>query len=221
MFTGLIQQVGEMRGIETSDGGSRLFVGEAEWNPALKLGESVAVNGVCLTVSSFRGNTFACDVLQETLDRTSLGDKKRGDPVNLERALAAGGLLGGHIVTGHVDGIGSVVFSKAMGRDLTLRILCEDHLLAGMVMKGSVALDGVSLTITRLSEASSGARSGFFETYLVPHTRACTALDSLSEGVRVNIETDMIGKYVYRHMTLAGSSPSVSMDRLRSAGFDS
>ncbi len=212
-----------MRGIERSGGGARLVVGAADWSRPLAPGESVAVNGVCLTVSSAGADSFAFDMLQETLDRTALSDKRRGDRVNLERALAAGDLLGGHIVSGHVDGTGTVAVRKAIGRDLLLRIACEDSLLAGMVMKGSIACDGVSLTITNLSApgGTGSGRSGFFETHLIPLTRFDTALDGLREGGRVNIETDIIGKYVRRHIELAGISGSVTMDGLRAAGFDS
>ncbi|MFC1461105.1 riboflavin synthase [Verrucomicrobiota bacterium] len=237
MFTGLIQQVGKLNRTEAVDGGLRLFVRGSEWRPQLALGESVAVNGVCLTVSLLQGEVFACDVLQETLDKTTLGKKGPGCSLNLERALTMGSAMGGHMVTGHVDGTGTVVLRKAVGRDWMLRIACEPALLNGMVLKGSVACDGVSLTIADLKADSAGSEASSpegscFDVHLVPHTCLHTALSELNKGDCVNIETDIIGKYVYRYtcpqdfvqrcrrVNIDTGKSSITMDGLREAGFD-
>lgn len=242
MFTGLIQQVGKLNRTETVDGGQRLFIGTAEWRPRLAPGESIAVSGVCLTVSHLQGDEFACDVLQETLGKTTLGRKHAGCSLNLERALAVGSPMGGHMVTGHVDGTGNIILRKTLGRDWVLRIACDDSLMNGMVLKGSVACDGVSLTIADLNvsgHSSAGATpegattdvksgadkasspsGGFFEVHLVPYTWSHTALNKLKEGDYVNIETDIIGKYVYRYMNIEKRNSDITIDRLREAGFD-
>lgn len=237
MFTGLIQQVGKLNRVEAVDGGQRLFIGAAEWQPCLAPGESIAVSGVCLTVSHLQEDEFACDVLQETLGKTTFGGKRPGCSLNLERALTVGSAMGGHMVTGHVDGTGTVVLRKAVGRDWMLRIACDDSLMNGMVLKGSVACDGVSLTIAGLDvsgHSSGGAttdvtpgageacspRGGFFEVHLVPYTWSHTALSKLKQGNGVNIETDIIGKYVYRYMNTGERNPGITIDRLREAGFD-
>lgn len=220
MFTGLIQNVGKLSGMESSAGGLLLRVDAGGWKPPIELGESIAVNGVCLTASRLQEGGFTCDVLRETLDNTTLGGKRMGDLLNLERSLPAGGAMGGHIVTGHVDGIGTVVLRKSLGRDLLLRVACAGSLLRGMVLKGSVACDGVSLTITRLSEHTGGGANGFFEAHLVPHTISNTSLGLMEKGDPVNIETDVIGKYVFRFMNPPELNPGITMERLNNAGFD-
>lgn len=199
-----------------------MLVSAPEWHPPLALGESMAVNGVCLTVCEIRGNVFACDILEETIQKTALGRKQRGSHLNLERALAAGERMGGHIVTGHVDGTGIVARRTPAGRDLILRITCGQTLINGMVMKGSVACDGASLTITRISDSSGSARAGanpFFEIHLIPFTLSHTALGRLKTGDEINIETDIIGKYVARLLNTPEKQPRITMNRLREAGF--
>lgn len=226
MFSGLIQQVGKLSAIETAAGGLRLFIRAGDWRPPLALGESMAVNGVCLTICDIRDNVFACDVLRETLDKTTLGRKRQECSLNLERALALGERLGGHLVSGHVDGTGAVVRRESVGRDILLRIACDAALIRDMALKGSVACDGVSLTITRLSdenEADDHERAGtaaFFETHLIPFTRAHSTLGDIGEGDMVNIETDMIAKYVRRFLDVRQESSLITVERLRRAGFE-
>lgn len=212
MFTGLIQQVGKLTRRETAAGGLRLIVDAPAWTPPLAEGESVAVNGVCLTAAWVRGAEFAGDVLRETLDRTNLGDKPAGSPLNLERALRMGDLLGGHLVTGHVDGVGTLLQKRSAGRDWVLRIACSNELLRGMVVKGSLAVDGVSLTIADLDSSSCTI-------HIIPFTWNQTSLRDLQEGASVNLETDIIGKHVRRLMEAGGGAAPITMERLRRAGF--
>lgn len=211
MFTGLIQQVGRLAEFKTTAGGARLRV-HAAWPESLALGESIAVNGACLTVAAIFDDGFACDVLLETLKRTNLGEKRTGAKLNLERALRLGEALGGHFVTGHVDGTGAVRRRRPVGRDIALTIGCDRALQEGMVLKGSIAVDGVSLTITDLEPDA-------FSVHLVPFTRQETTLEGVKEGDLVNLETDLIGKYVARHLKHAQTKAPLTQDRLREAGF--
>jgi len=212
MFTGLVQQIGTLSRRETAAGGLRLVIAGASWNPPLTMGESMAVNGACLTIAKIQGGNLACDILQETLDRTTLGLKRPGAALNLERALRLGDPLGGHMVTGHVDGIGTASSRQAKGRDWILRVTCGAELLRGMVLKGSIAIDGVSLTITELDQHS-------FAVALIPFTCAHTVLGKLKEGDSVNLETDLIGKHVRRTLETQLAPAPLTWDRLRAAGF--
>ncbi len=211
MFTGLIQQVGSLVRRETA-GGLRLVIAADSWTPPLAIGESVAVNGVCLTVAGLQERTFTCDVLRETLDRTSLGARQPGGALNLERALRMGDPLGGHMMTGHVDGTGTLVQKRAVGRDWVLTITCAGALLRGMVLKGSIAVDGISLTIAGLDSRS-------FSVHIIPLTWNQTNLSQLRVGDVMNLETDIIGKHVRRRLEADQSGSALTMDRLRQAGF--
>jgi riboflavin synthase len=212
MFTGLIQQVGTLGGATPRGTGRRLVIRHQGWDPALAAGESVCVQGACLTVTEQRPNEFACDVLGETLAKTSLGAARPGAKLNLERALRADDRLGGHLVTGHVDGTGRLRSRARAGDDWVLEIGCEARLMAGIVPKGAVACDGVSLTVADL-------RASSFTVHIIPHTWARTALGDLGIGAPVNIETDIIGKYVQRALAGAGRGGGLTLDDLRRAGF--
>lgn len=213
MFTGLIQSLGTLNGISPRDDGAVISISHTRWDVTLSVGESVAVQGVCLTVRSASGTRFECDVLSETLDRTNLGSKRTGASLNLERALRADERLGGHIVTGHIDGVGTVGEVRALGRDRAIRIECDHSVMSGIVEKGSVTCDGVSLTI-------SAAYSRAFEVNLIPITLTDTSLSDLVAGNVVNIETDIIGKYVAKYMVEGHlESQGVDIDTLRNAGF--
>jgi riboflavin synthase len=212
MFTGIVQQVGVLARRESRSGGARLVIRHAPWAPGLALGESVCVQGACLTVIVAGDREFRCDVLRETLDRTALGAMAEGARVNLERALRAGDLLGGHFVTGHVDGTGTVAAVGRAGPDWRLRVRCAAGLMPGLVAKGSVACDGVSLTV-------AGIGPDWFEVHIIPHTWDATTLGGLSAGRPVNVETDIIGKYVLRHAEARAAGSGVTMDVLRNAGF--
>jgi len=198
--------------IETVGNGTRMFITGAGWHPMLSEGESIAVNGVCLTAVHVQENRFACDVLQETLKKTTLGHKQQGCLLNLERALRLGDPMGGHMVTGHVDGTGVIVFRKSVGRDWVFSVACDHDLMKGVILKGSIACDGVSLTIVELD-----ARS--FTVHVIPYTLTHTSLCELKKGGSVNIETDIIGKYVYKYVGAGTIRSKTTMDHLHQAGF--
>lgn len=212
MFTGLTQQVGTLAGKKARSDGMSLVIRHAPWDAPLVVGESVAVQGACLTVTSIRTGEFTCDVLAETLKKTTLGGISTGAKLNLERALRADDRLGGHIVTGHIDGTGRVHSLEQKGDDWILEVACGHELLAGIVPKGSVAIDGVSLTVADLRSAS-------FTVHLIPHTWTHTSLHVLKTGWSVNLETDLIGKYVQRYLGLMQQDKGLTLDKLRAAGF--
>jgi riboflavin synthase len=212
MFTGLIQKIGRVVSVSTGAAEGRMVIRAEPWDTPLTVGESVSVSGACLTLVSCAGNQMIFDALQETFERTNLGRKKAGDRVNLERALRAGDALGGHLVTGHVDGMGTVREHRRLGRDRVLEIEYDRGLQGGFVPKGSVACDGVSLTIAELSDQS-------FRVHVIPHTWEHTTLADLKVGASVNIETDILGKYVQRLMPGGAGGPTVTLDSLRRAGF--
>lgn len=184
------------------------------WDRPIEIGESVAVQGVCLTVTEQGAGRLAFDVLLETLDKTCLGSKRPGAPLNLERALRVGDAMGGHVVTGHVDGVGHVGRIERFGRDWSMTVRCASELTDQMVVKGSVALDGVSLTLVTVEP-------GRFSVHVIPHTWSNTALHALREGEAVNIETDAIGKYARLGARDDPQGNRVTWERLYDAGFGS
>jgi riboflavin synthase len=212
MFTGLIQQVGSLAGKKPRRDGMSLVIRHAPWDSPLGVGESVAVQGACLTVTSLHAGEFSCDVLAETLKKTTLGDMSPGAKLNLERALRADERLGGHIVTGHIDGPGKVLSLAQKGADWILEVACGDELLSGIVSKGSIAIDGVSLTVADLRQKS-------FTVHLIPQTWSHTSLQALKTGREVNLETDIIGKYVQRYLGRMQGNKGVTMEKLQAAGF--
>jgi riboflavin synthase len=189
MFTGLIEGTGSL--IQMNRRGSDGQMGIHAHYPMenLQLGESIAVDGACLTVVSFQGNVFTVDVSAETLSRTTLGRKSPGDHLNLERALKLGDRLGGHLVTGHVDGIGTLQDRHKEGRSWRLAFQVPPKLTPYIIEKGSIAINGISLTI-------NGCQENGFDVNIVPHTALMATLDKWRVGEEVNIETDLIGKYV-------------------------
>lgn len=193
MFTGIVEELGRVAAIEDQGDAIRLGVGCELAVSDAKLGDSIAVNGVCLTVAEFDDEGFTADVMQESLDRTSLGGLAVGSPVNLERAVAAGARLGGHIVQGHVDGTGAIV-SRTPGEHWeVVRISLPDELDRYVVEKGSIAVDGTSLTVSAVG-GDDGAR--WFEVSLIPTTLADTVLGTLDAGATVNLEVDVVAKYI-------------------------
>ena len=192
MFTGLIQAVGRIVAHEPSGGDLRLHIAFADLDRAdVTLGESIAVSGVCLTVVAFDAVRFAADVSNETLALTTLGSLPVGAAVNLERALRASDRLGGHMVSGHVDGIGQVAHVRNDGRSQRWRFSAAPELLRFIASKGSVAIDGVSLTVNAVDDSG-------FEVNLVPHTIEHTAFAQTAVGAAVNIEVDVVARYVER-----------------------
>ena len=216
MFTGLIEKTGVLTGRETGAKAGRLTVKpDTPWMD-LEEGESIAVNGACLTFEKEAGGNLTFFVMKETLDRTNLGQLKNGARVNLERALSLGSRLGGHLVSGHVDAAVKVVSFGKIGDDYELRMEMPSELRIFFVTKGSVCVNGVSLTLTDVTDETFAVR-------LIPTTRRETNLDDLKPGDLVNIETDLIGKYVceqLRHMDgSAQSAKTISMRDLTEAGF--
>jgi len=200
MFTGIVEEVGVVRSATRARGVARLDVDAAATLEGSEVGASVAVSGVCLTVVERRHDGFAFEVGPETLARTALGRLRVGDAVNLERPLRFGGALGGHLVLGHVDGTGTVEAITRVESTARVRIGLVDRGLEPLLIpQGSVAVDGVSLTVAALNDRA-------FEVMIIPHTLAATTFGRLSAGQSVNIETDMIGKYVLRSIALKGAS---------------
>ena len=189
MFTGIIEELGRIRRI----GGGQIAIDAQHVLEDVHIGDSIAVNGICLTVTSFDVRGFAADVMPETIRRTSLAGLAAGSLVNLERALAVGARLGGHIVSGHIDGTGTVETLTREGNALLLTVKATPALVRGIVEKGSVALDGISLTVVSVTNDS-------FTVSLIPHTLESTDLHIKRKGSRVNIETDILGKYVERFL---------------------
>ena len=195
IFTGLVATTGALRALDRTSDGVRMRV-ESALASELEQGDSVAVNGVCLTAVEVSGGDFQADVMGETLRRSSLGPLERGDAVNLELPLRASDRLGGHMVQGHVDGLGSVADVEADGFATLVRIACAGELLRYVVEKGSIAVDGVSLTVAEVDDEG-------FSVSLIPATRARTTLGSLSPGRAVNLEVDVLAKYVEKLLVRA------------------
>ena len=211
MFTGLVEKTGVIRKLDRHSGGWRLEVACEPWaDDPVVLGESIAVQGVCLTVAALDGDGFTADLLDETLRRSALGRIGRGARVNLERAMKLGDRLGGHIVSGHVDETGAIASVREAGRDYELTIACSKDFARQCVMKGSVAIDGVSLTITGLTDDSVAVN-------IIPHTWRETSLGERRKGDLVNLEADVIGKYVARFMSV--KTGGLTEETLRKAGF--
>lgn len=197
MFTGIVVEVGRVLERRPTPEGARLVVSASTVVGDLAEGESVAINGACMTAVDIEADRFTVDVVHESLARTNLGDLETGASVNLERPLAATGRLDGHFVQGHVDGVG-VVTARSTGDEVRMRIEVPAGLARYMVEKGSVTVDGVSLTITAVS--ASDAAAPWFEVALIPHTLEVTVLGARDVGSRVNIEVDVLAKYVERVM---------------------
>ncbi|HLS99106.1 MAG: riboflavin synthase [Porticoccaceae bacterium] len=192
MFTGIVEALGSVAQLEQRGGDVRLTIDTGGLDIGdVQLGDSIAVNGVCLTVVALPGNGFVADVSQETLDFTTAGTWRAGTPVNLERALMAQSRLGGHIVSGHVDGVGEVVSRHPDARSERFRLRAPAALARYIAHKGSITVDGVSLTVNRVEGAE-------FELNIIPHTQAVTVIGGYGPGTRVNLEVDVIARYLER-----------------------
>ncbi len=218
MFTGIIRHVGTLLATKPGPAGKALTIDLGPLAAGLALGDSVATNGVCLTASTISGSQVTFDVMAETLATTTLGDLAAGAKVNLERALAMGATLDGHLVQGHVDGVATLAaIDRGDGAQWVLTFAADETLTELMVPRGSVAIDGVSLTLV-------SAQAGAFSVSLIPTTRDETTLGALTTGTRVNIEADVIGKYVRRTLEAmlaqgGAGGGSLTLDKLRDAGF--
>ncbi len=192
MFTGIVQDVGRIERLEARGGDVRLVIACPQLDTArLRIGDSIAVQGCCLTAVQIEGRSFAADVSRETLALTTLAELKAGSAVNLEPALRAGDALGGHLVSGHVDGVAQVLRITGDARSQRLVIGVPAPLARYIAPKGSVAVDGVSLTVNEVTDASFGVN-------IIPHTQSVTTLGSLAAGARVNLEVDQVARYLAR-----------------------
>lgn len=189
MFTGIIEEVGSIRHIRMGSASCVVTVAASRVLEDVRIGDSIAVNGTCLTVCRFDGDSFSADVMPETMRRTNLGRLSPGDQVNLERAMAANGRFGGHIVSGHIDGTGTVSALRREDNAVWVTIAADRDLLRYIVQKGSIAIDGISLTVARVTD-------GDFSVSVIPHTGEETTLLHRTPGDIVNLECDVIAKYV-------------------------
>ena len=213
MFTGLIQEVGRIEALRPRGGGLELTVAAPRIGPSCEVGESIAVNGPCLTVERRLAAGFVCFAGSETLERSTVGELSVGDAVNLERALVVGERLGGHFVQGHVDCVGVLTARREQGETVWLSFEMPAALMRYVATKGSIAVDGISLTVT-------GTSGNSFETAIIPHTLANTTLERAGAGRRVNIETDILAKYVERLTGAAdGGDGGISEQFLAEHGF--
>ncbi len=216
MFTGIIQAVGKIAVVEQKGADARVSIDTGRLDMSnVNTGDSIAVSGVCLTAVEHSASGFTADVSGETLSRTTLGELRPGDPVNLEKALTLGAPLGGHLVSGHVDGVGTVVSREAEGRSVRFLFQAPNILARYIAAKGSICVDGVSLTVN----AVDGAK---FDVNVVPHTLAETALGKLRPGSKMNLEIDLLARYLERLMlgeAAAQGSSSISREFLARHGY--
>ncbi|MDE5781267.1 MAG: riboflavin synthase [Lachnospiraceae bacterium] len=203
MFTGIVEEQGVISNIATGKNSATLFIKCKKVLEGTKVGDSIAVNGVCLTVTTMGKGEYTADIMHETLNRSSLGQLKKGDYVNLERAMAADGRFGGHIVSGHIDGTGSISDIYEDDNAVWYTIKASKDILRYIVEKGSVTIDGISLTVAYVDEQS-------FKVSTIPHTRKETNLSEKKAGSTVNLECDIIGKYVEKLMFFSDNDYSES-----------
>lgn len=215
MFTGIVEELGTIRSIRRGAASAVLSIGAEAVLSDLRIGDSVAVNGVCLTATGVDGSGFTADVMHETLQRSSLGALGPGSRVNLERAMAADGRFGGHIVSGHIDGTGTIAERRRDDNAVWYTVSAPPALLRYIVEKGSIAIDGISLTV-------ASVEADRFSVSVIPHTAAMTLLGAKGPGDVVNLETDIIGKYVERLLRPADTPAArsgISLEFLAENGF--
>lgn len=215
MFTGIVEEVGVIERIQRGRLSAVLSIQAEKILRDINVGDSIAVNGVCLTVTSFTARSFQADVMHETLDRSSLAGLTGGSHVNLERAMPANGRFGGHIVAGHVDGVGKIISVRRDDTAVWYRIQASPQILRYIVEKGSVAIDGISLTVARLGKED-------FSVSAIPHTVQITTLGERRAGDLVNLENDVVGKYVERFLLSAAEpqkASGISMEFLTRCGY--
>lgn len=218
MFTGIIEEIGTISSVAEGSLSAVITIQASKVLEGSQAGDSIAVNGVCLTVTSIHGGLFTADVMAETLRRSSLGSLSKGSRVNLERAMHANGRFGGHIVSGHIDGTGTIVSKAREDNAVWVTVNTDKHILKYIVEKGSVAIDGTSLTVAAVNDSDST-----FSVSVIPHTGKETIILSKGAGDIVNIENDVIGKYVERLLAFkeepVNSAPEITMDFLMENGF--
>ena len=209
MFTGLVEELGTVVALKRQQQWARITIKAACIMENLALGDSVAVNGVCLTVVSLKDHEFQADIMNETLRRSSLGELTPGKKVNLERAMGADGRFGGHLVSGHIDGTGKITEIRKEGIAVWYRIQAGEAIMKYIIEKGSVAIDGISLTVAKTQREA-------FWVSVIPHTGTCTNLSGQTRGAVVNLENDMIGKYVEK---FCGQKEGLTLNFLKQNGF--
>lgn len=217
MFTGIIEACGEIAAVENQGGDCRLRINAGGLDMSdVKLGDSIAIDGVCLTVVKYDSNSFEMDVSAESLDKTTLGGFKVGRRVNLEKAMQPSARLGGHIVSGHVDGVGTIESRQLVGESLRFRVRVPDALAKYIAIKGSVCIDGVSLTVNNVEGA-------VFEINIIPHTAEVTTIGEYQAGCKLNIEVDIIARYLERLLlgdkAADEKAPSITMATLAENGY--
>lgn len=213
MFTGLIEEIGTMEGSVNGEKSMKLTLKSSKVLENIKIGDSISTNGVCLTVASFNDTTFTVDVMPETMRKTNLGNLKQGSLVNLERALKVSDRLGGHIVSGHVDGTGCIKDFKVEGNATWVIIETKPEVIKYIIPKGSIAIDGTSLTVVEVAD-------NFFRVSIIPITKEDTILLKKKVGDKVNLECDIVGKYIERFLTFKeGKKESMDMKFLADNGF--
>jgi len=216
MFTGIIEEVGKIQATQIHSQGGKITILAEHIINDIKLGDSVAINGVCLTVTEFNNKSLSFDVSKETLNHTTLGYLKGGKSVNLERALRPSDRLGGHIVQGHVDTTGEFLTRQQVGESFIMRFSFPKEIAHYICKKGSIAIEGISLTVANLA-------SNWFEVAVIPHTVKMTTLSVLSSGDKVNLEVDIVAKYVERLLTTENVSKtektSLTMEKLKNLGY--
>lgn len=218
MFTGIVEELGIIKNLSINGHSGSITIEASKVLENTQIGDSIAVNGICLTVTSLGSNFFTADVMAETVRRSSLSEAVRGDKVNLERAMAANGRFGGHIVSGHVDGTGIITDMKREENAVWVTINADSSILKYIVEKGSICLDGISLTVAAVSDTN-------FKVSVIPHTGEETTLLKKKNGAIINIENDVIGKYVERFLTFNNASDNkhnksnITMDFLIDNGF--
>ena len=211
MFTGIIEEVGIVRSITKGSLSAILNISCEKVLEDTRVGDSIAVNGVCLTVTSLEESSFTADVMAETLRRSSLGELVKGSKVNLERAMQLNGRFGGHIVSGHIDGTGTILSTKKEGNATWVEVGTSPEILRFIIQKGSITIDGISLTVAKLTDKS-------FSVSIIPHTGSETTLLTKNIGSVVNLENDIVGKYVER-FTSSPTKKEVSYETLLENGF--
>ena len=212
MFTGIIEEIGKIQTVRKGAASSSISVQAEKVMQDVHIGDSIAVNGVCLTVTAFSHGGFTADVMHETFNRSSLGSLQAGSPVNLERAMPSNGRFGGHIVSGHIDGTGTVSVIQKDDNAVWYTIKTAPGILRYIVEKGSVAIDGISLTVATVERDC-------FRVSIIPHTASITTLSSRRVGDTVNLENDCIGKYVERLMGIQQSKHNITADFLTKYGY--
>lgn len=212
MFTGIVEEMGTVTQLIRGSKEQRITISCNKILEDIHIGDSIAVNGVCLTVVTYDGKSFQADVMNETFLRSSLGALRPGSPVNLERAMAADGRFGGHIVSGHIDGTGTIKSIKKDDNAIWFEIAAPRDILDGIVEKGSIAIDGISLTIAAVDNVS-------FKVSIIPHTLKETVLGVKKVGDTVNLETDVIGKYVKKLLSRKTSNTGLTKEMLLANGF--